>query len=495
MGEDHDAVLHSIRSIARRLTIRDAAIRGVLWGGVGLLAGATAVLAARLGLGLGGHEVLWLLPVGGAGGAIIGVVVAWRARVRPETLVPLLDDASSAGGLLMSSGSRGASAWRGGSIAALMLPRIRWAWWRPVATLATASAVSLVAAIANPALHEQDRSIDLSAHIEAMHADIEALEQAEVVDSEEAETLESELEGIDSRADATNPSAAWEALDELSRQMEARATMAAAEFAETSEAAEALAEASMEAAEAAEQLTPESATSLAEALAQAGADAKPLAEDAGVQEAVESLAQAADAGDPQAVAEALEQLSQAASRCSGGASDRLATLTRAGLGNSPGQRGSNSARDKALAELKAMLDDAKQGKPIDAKKLAMCAGQCMNPGVSRGPGAAKLAWRDEPTSWEDAAFRPEAIESQDPDLDGSALLGTSLVDPGEQQPGAVSAGDGLVADTSASSTAAVAQVLPKHRDAVRRYFTRSDQVDPAPLDDATSQAGEEGAAP
>jgi hypothetical protein len=80
-----------------------------------------------------------------------------------------------------------------------------------------------------------------------------------------------------------------------------------------------------------------------------------------------------------------------------------------------------------------------------------------------------------PSSIEDAEFDPVAVDSNGADPTKSTLISSGSMEPGDDLAGDGSSGGAIDATRSAETGATNPVVLPRHRDAVRRYFERAPQ--------------------
>ncbi len=166
------------------------------------------------------------------------LTLCWqRARQRlPGTvqLAALLDASCRAGGLLMLESAGGGNAWAAGAPLPCpgQLPGVRWQrgrLWLPVLGLCF---VALAAVVPLRPELAWNRRLPLERQAGALAKDIAALEKLEVITKEQAEAWREAVARIVENSRAEDPLLAWEALDELRRNLQQRAEVSAAELAE-----------------------------------------------------------------------------------------------------------------------------------------------------------------------------------------------------------------------------------------------------------------------
>ena len=154
---------------------------------------------------------------------------------------------------------------------------------------------------------------------------------------------------------------------------------------------------------------------------------------------------------------------------------RLARLGDLKLGEaSTSPRSSSGSCTNAAAcagALARLLDADGPAAEAAASLSALCAapGAPGAGGVSRGRGDAALTWTD-PSTTENAAFKKESLASRMPSADQARLEGLSIAAP-DVSAAPTATGAGALAHAAAARGAAPqAPVLPRHREAVERFF-------------------------
>jgi hypothetical protein len=239
-------------------------------------------------------------------------------------------------------------------------------------------------------------------------------------------------------------------------------------------------------------LTPELLAKMAAAMKLAGASAQQNLQKLAAQQA--AAAQGGHAGSPtpeeiQQMLERLNQMSaeeiaeamrQAAQQAGQGGQGMTAGMMMFGLGNGglpmpiPGQgqgqgQGSGqggSGQGKGVAQ--GQGGQGGSGSGPDGN------GAPGSGGVSRGRGDAALTWRNGGELQPDQYKRGQLPGATTPDMAHSEVVGITLGDPGEAAiPAAPATASGALS-TSAAGTASSRKevVLPRHREAVKKYFER-----------------------
>ena len=307
--------------------------------------------------------------------------------------------------------------------------------------------------------------LDVGGIVADMHARIDVLEEEDVLGSEPAEELRQKLDALGGESSAWDPASTWAALDHLAEGLSDRAGEAGQE-----------------------------AVAEIEALAEAAAQARALAE------------AAAEVGDGSALTDAMaalagrladEDLLRAAVRGEGGdpAADSLlqdGALSAAELGELVkalhGQQAGLTCMVGRLCDAGLIaggwLLQCQEAQDVDHEALAAFlaehglmveefgGGIPGRGGVDRGRGDAPMTWSSG-TDEEGVDFKEETLPAASlAALKDSELVGVSLGAPrqDENAPGAV---HGALGRAKAGGGAGVAhRVLPRHRRAVTRFFTR-----------------------
>lgn len=470
------ALRTTIRRVARATALRGSAL-GVVFG-LGV-AGAVA-LAFRLGFGLDWIHALWglmALPVGGVIGAI-----ACRTVLTEDEAAAWLDDRCSCGGLLMSRSAEWTTL-----PTEVRVPRVHW-FDRSLGIRLGVLAAFVVGALAvpiNQAPSPSSQRFNIDSVVDRLEEQVDLLEEVEAVETDDAQQIREELESLGESARSDDPGRTWEALDHARQQLEQLAEQAAENLADEVRNAGAAEEFASQLADMLEQspegLTPEQS----EALQQALESLRENIDSESLQEAMQNLADAlSQQGDQQrqqarqAQQQAAQQMAQNAGQCSGGACSGLGQLASGGMIDPDALQRALAQRAEAQAQLAELMGQYQAGQCSGGQLAALLDG-IGSGGVSRGPGAARLSWNEMPSSIDGAEFEPLQVDSSAVDPSQSTLLSSGAMRPGDDMAGDSSSGGAIDPSPAAETGAANPVILPRHRDAVRRYFERNDQPQPS----------------
>jgi hypothetical protein len=315
----------------------------------------------------------------------------------------------------------------------------------------------------------QDRTLAVDELIDELQAQIELVEEEEIIDEERADVLKENLKNIAGEADGDDPVKTWEALDHLADSLEDISAEAAEELMnmmEDSTTMEAL------------------ANSLSQALEQNGASeelSKAMQELAAMMEAKNLLNQMEGTIPPE-LAEALQnaelsatqlqELAKCLSQCSNCSLCKMGKLCKASLIDADMlMKCKSMACDSEEALLAFMESDCE-----NASCLAMmCACNIPgNGGITRGRGDAPLTWTDG-TDESGAGFKEEVIQpSAIGGIDKSRLTGISKEAPQQNEQTVAAAGGALTGAKAGGGGAHKQRVLPQHKQTVMKYFHRGE---------------------
>ena len=431
-------------------------------------AGGLLVLACRMR----SVSPWWLLPWGTAGMLVClagATVFGVRRTPPPAAVAALLDRLGRCGGLLMARDDGVAlDAWA----ATLVLPprpQVRWAWRGPMCSLLTAVLFLALAGLLPQRVVRpvEAPGLDVGGIVADLHARIAVLEEEDVLETETADELRQKLDALGGESSAWDPADTWAALDHLAEGLADRAGEAAQEavaeieaLAEAAEQARALADASAELGEGS--VLTEAMAALADRLADEALLRAAAAGDADAQ-GVDSLLQ-----DGALSAAELGELAKALNGQQAGLSCMVGRLCDAGLIGGGWLLQCQNAQEMDGEALAAFLAEC----GLAAAELM--GGLPGRGGVTRGRGDAPMTWSSG-TSEEGVDFKEETLPPATlAALRDSELVGVSLGAPrqDENAPGAV---HGALGQAKAGGGAGVAhRLLPRHRRAVTRFFTRNE---------------------
>lgn len=449
---------------------RASAFRGAVFGGaIGCAIAGAGVLVLRLGLGIETLPSLWAaaaIPIAIVVGAMLSKTTLTHDEARAW-----LDDRWQCGGLLMLSDDRWA-----GSALAVAAPRVLW-FDRQLGVKLGVLACFLLGAILVPVSEGTPKTpgFDLQPIVNTLAEEIEVLEEIEAIEPEEAENILKELERLANLARGDDPLTTWEALDHARKELDRLAEQAGEDLADQSSRSSAIEEFASQLEQMLERspegLTAEQSETMRRALEELDDDSLPDS----VRQALSELAESLSQQDQQQQREAAQRLCESAGQCSGGAMAGLERLGQSGMID-PSRIGQAAGdRQAARQALQDLMNQYSQGECEGGDLLAMIEGMCSGSGgISRGPGAAALTWRDQPSTLEDAGFQPVAVDSNAIDQEQSVFLSDGAALPDGELTGSGSSGGAIDSSRAAESRSAVPVVLPRHREAVRRYFERAE---------------------
>jgi hypothetical protein len=448
------------RSLTALLMVRGAVRWITLW----FFVWGVVVLAVRIG---GVQRLDWLL-LGLLGALPLAAVAAIREQRKAAEFSRVratYDRLNQCGGLIMAEEAAEMSAWQS-SLPRPSTPALRWRSSRAFGLLAlSALFVGVTLCLPNKLTsHAAQSPLEIGKLVGELRAEVTTLKEEKILEEKKADELQKQLSQLKDQSSSIDPSKTWEALDhikesnsDLARQAAEEALSKTASLAE----AETLASALQMASEAG--LSQETATQAAQDLA-------------GMLKAAKLEEGLLSGRIPQELLSQLSSLSK----------EDLAKLLAA-------IQGSKSGLGRTVTNLANL-------KLIDAKLLSQCngAGQCPNPsalakflssctngcsgsicqlamsycrgGISRGRGDAPMTWKEE-TSAENTKFKENVLPSSQR-LTDSQFVGVSRTAP-ELSGENVVAESGALANAQAGGGAANAQVvLPRHKQAVQRFFKR-----------------------
>lgn len=454
------------------------------WTALGLVAAGAGALLLRAGAGASASTALWALLLVPAG-LVIGAILSWRDRPEPDRVLALADARLNAGGVLMTGRPR--SPGDDGALAASLDTLRPETQMRDAALTGAVGLVMTLGAIVLPASLAPAGAdpLDLSAQVQELTQDIRAMEELEIIEPDRAQQLEDALAQINERAVGQDPAASLESLDWARSRVQEQA-QAAADMLESRAVEAAALEAMAE-----------------EALSRDGASRAELAKSIG--EALESHLPASSLDDLsksalEKIAQSLKEASQNPGQCKAALESlkQQAGTCKEGSRASLGKMGElrlvdPDALSRADARTKEARESMRLALAVRRASAADALAQCTNPGsggVSRGPGAAVLTWRDQDGE-QPSAFEPQRLDSASVDVENSVSTGEAHRLPTENDLGdAGSSGGAIDPSRPAAAQSSAVAPLPRHREAVRRYFDRPGRPAPAsePSRDAATPA-------
>ena len=429
-----------------------ATVWGLIWGTV------VIVLRATIGmppLTLFTGAIGLILVIGGA------VVLGLRQIPTQTALRASLDKHSGAGGLMMAAETVELGNWRK-QMPSIKPPRLHWhggAYWTRFVGAVLFVGISLLIPQRFVEISKA-QPLDIREEVKQLADGIDVLKEEEIIELAEAETLEEKLAQLQAEALGEDPVKTWESLDHLADTLSQEATDAAQD---------ALSET--------ERLT--EAETLSEGLINEGSeiDAQLLAESMAalsglVQEAAQENAFLATQlpdlkGDENSLTlEQLKEISAALRLTKSDIYDRLRELHAVNLIDLKTLKACEKLGQCDSAGLAAFLAEN-----ADSKSVVECIGGWCR-GIRRGPGDAPMTWSDSTTE-EGAKFKAEALPLSDiASLEDSEIVGLSIGTPSVNTSSDPSQSGRLSGATAGGGSSFNQTVLPRHKEAVKRYFER-----------------------
>lgn len=469
-GRDR-AVRAFLRQATATLTLRHA----LKWSAAWLFFWGLVVLVLRAAFGADALPLVWGLSAL----AIIlaaSLLAAFRRRPSAASAYALVDRVSSCGGLVMASWETPLGAWES-QVPALRTPALRWRN-RRTPVLFAAACVFVAVSFAVPRWFvtvAAGNPLRVEKEVSALKDQIEALKEEKVLSPEQAAEMEERLRQTAEAATGEDPAKTWEALDHLA-EVTAKAARASAE--EALREAEKLSRAEALAEGLANDASRLDSAALAEAMNELSKTVDALArESLGLQQGLsKELSEACKSGSLKTGQ--CGELAKALAEYRAGLEASLGRLVEAKLidaelaGRCASlQPGEGMGAGEGLA---AFLKDS-GGENAGLSSLEQINlwldGSPGRGGVTRGRGDAPMTWKD-PSSKEGTEFKEEALAPGAGNPKDSRLMGVSVGAPTVETAGGPAKSGALNEAQSGGGSANTRTVLPRHRGAVQRYFER-----------------------
>jgi len=439
------------------------------WLAVWAFAWGTFVLVWRVALDEAPDWLWWGLAVAPLVAAV-AAIMAIRRLPAPAALRALVDRSSYCGGLLMTAAEQPIGAWK------KRLPEpadlhVQWRGGRSWGSFLLAVLFLSVSLLFPQRLASwtPDVALEIGPETEKLAAQIDVLKEEAVLDAERAEFLKEKLSQLKDEASGKNPVKTLEALDHV-RNMVTQAAKDAAESAvsktEKLGKAEGLSDGLRQTAGALDaKVQKEALEELASLVQKAAAETNLL--DKLDPELLKEL-QAA-----KLTPEQMKKLAEALKGCQNDLAKMLGKLHAAKLIDAELLKMCEAA---GMCECAGMLKEF-GGKTKIGDILAKCqGGKCAGEGpgfggVSEGPGSARIAWNHD-TKEEGAKFKAETLPPAElRKLKESMLMGLGKAAPKGNE--ISESKGGALRNAARGGGAANTQVmLPRHKNAVERFFAR-----------------------
>lgn len=441
------ATTEAVTSLKRRLTTVLFLRQLLIWLAVWCVIWGVAALVARIAFAVASQKLAFgaaALPI-----VIIAAIVhARRLRPSDKQLVALIDAHTQSGGLLMASQEIPLGSWPLPT-ADRPLPTVSWPARRET-SLAILSVAFALAVVLVPARKTEARQpLAIARDVERLQNRVEVLREEKIIEEQQAEVMAETLEDLKREATGEDAAKAWETLDNIDE-----ATTQAAK------------EAGEEAVEQGQQLTKLEA--MAFALESNAVDPAQL--DAGMRDLASELADAQKENEALAKlrAEDLKAIGEAARAGKEQLRQTLQKLREQGLLDP------KTLRQFEQAANFANRDDLARflKKNASGTKLSDAAGQFTMgpPGVSRGPGEVPMFFGEKSPNegqFKEQTLPPAAAAA----LSQSQLVAVSAASPAQENT-ARSTGGAINESQAGAGSAHTAEVLPRHRGTVQRFFER-----------------------
>jgi hypothetical protein len=432
---------------------------------IGLAIAAFAILVARIATPTLGRY--WLFAGLAMAIAICWVVGRFRsARQTPSyaQCLAAVDSASHGGGLLMAGDAARRAGWDTNPLSA-SVPEVIFnpgrALWPPILVAAVIVAVLTPSSNFFARTFNPPREDGIQTLLEEEVQRLEVYREQEVVDDETADRIQEWLESAKA-GDEHSTGELLEILDQVKEELDKAGEEAATAADEAQDAA-------LAAAEMTDQLSRalESGALDESSLAAAAEAMREFLQESGLQsDVLSNLLASASSGALSA--EMLSALSNELANASSAASDRLRQLTEADIQKLSKCNGGNGCCTNGAAALAALLARNAESAACAAALAEMC-GEPGEGGIGKGYARSELTWRD-PAS-------KDGTESKETSLgggmrsgdDGPRLIGVSASAP--QDDGKADVAPGKLGEAQgAAGDARTPVVLPRHREAVRKYL-------------------------
>lgn len=445
-----------IRRVAFLIALRHSLIFLTAWG----FASGVAVLILRAATGRIAIHWAWIVA-GVIPCVIFATVLALRRLPERSAVRALLDNSNSCGGLLMASEHSDLGDWQS-RLPTIVEPRIRMRAHRSLALAVGALLfVSVSFLIPDRQGLAYDKPLDIAKQIEDISSDIDVLKKEEIIDVNQAESLEAKLDAISADAKGEDPVKTWEALDHLQDSVTKTAKEAAEKMAQANERlgeAQALSEALAEGAASMDSKL------VTEAMKELQSQMKAAADSQGSVPAI-SNELLKDLKSGTLSKEQLKQIAEALKQQKQSASKRLGKLRESGMIDPQTLRQCEKAGQSDSSGLAKFLKDN-----ASTQSVSEMMGYWGKGGVDRGRGDAPMTWGDK-SSDRGAKFKEQVLPSSLAGLRDSQLIGKSTGAPEVEKNGPQGSG-ALKGAATGGGSAYTQTILPRHRGAVNRYFER-----------------------
>jgi hypothetical protein len=460
--------------IATKKVMRSITFAIILRNIVPLLAGwlfiwGTAILILRA-ISNPSPQIL-LYGVAGLPATLLAAAIQARRQIPSNNAIRAkLDSINHDGGMLITTAEADLSGW----IEKIIITHMPTAHWRnPQAlTALTAAIIFLGAACLTPIPHHTTINSDSSSInglINNLQAQIELLDNEELIDSERSDSLHESIDKISEQANAAAPMKTWEAIDNVANSIDNLAQEAADNLTKTAENAAAMQSAakSLQQSLSANGPSPELSSAMQELSA--------LLKSKNILNAIQGniphdLAEALK-NTKQLSPEQLKKLAEALKQCQNASTCKINKLCKASLIDPEKLAKCKSGCKNCDAALAAFLTECQSNSDCQALIAVACPGKGA---ANRGRGDAAMTWTDgtdeNNTAFKDQLIQPSSIGG----LDKTRLTGISKDAPQAADTPIAPTGGSLAGSIAGGGGTHKQQILPQHKQTVRRYFHRED---------------------
>ena len=456
----------ALKSFSLRLSLLLMFREAVRWAAAWLFLWGVVVLATRIS---GVPSQLWMQL--GLLGALVPMAIvaflAWRRAPKLHHVRATYDQVNHCGGVLMAEEVADMSAWQS-ALPEANVPQLRWRGGKTFGLLSLAALFALATLLFPQSWTSlaAQKPLEIGKLISELQAEVKTLEQEKILEQPKANELQKQLSHLEQKSSALDPNKTWEALDhikESNSELAKQATEEALNKLASLSQAQSLASAMEQASEAG--MGPEAAT-------QAARDLAGLMKGAKLQDGVmkveippELLSQLDGLSK-----EDMEKLLGAIQFSKTGLGKTITNLANLKLIDPKALGQCNGAGNCTnCSALAAYLSTCTNGGACSAAIAAWCRG-----GLTRGDQPA-----DTPMIWSDvdengAKFKENALPSSSR-LSDAQLVGVSRTAP-DLAGDDVTVEHGALASAKSSGGSANSQViLPRHKQAVQKFFKRDEK--------------------
>ena len=459
---------HAINSFRRKISLLIVAKTVFVYTTISAFLLGIIILIIRVSLNLPIRPLL--------SGTVIIAIAAGYALFKSLKRLPalasvraMLDEKGGFGGMLMAEESISLGTW-GNRLPGIFIPAVRWRSKRQILSLCT-SIIFVVGCSLVPVPKDvfvEPRPLDIGAQIDKLEAQVEVLKQEEYLDTSKAQTIEEKLEELKNSAAGEDPVKTWEALDHLKENISNTAKSAAENTLSTTER-QAREQTLADALEhSPSSFTPEQRAEPMNELSKMMSEEfskNPGLENQLPKELLDALKSSS------LTPEQLKELSKILEKSKNKMAVDLDKLRKAELVDLKTVQICENKGKSDGEGLAAFINDHQGDMTVADAVIAFPQNQGGKGGVDRGRGDAPMTWT-EGTQEQNAKFKEKTLPmNQFSSLKNTQVVGSSVSAP-DQQGGDASNSGALGGSTAGGGSAFKQTMLPRHKNAVRKYFEK-----------------------